>query len=278
MTGTASRQPTEVGARNATFQQWQALLRNRTKRHRAGEFLVQGVRPISQAVAEGWRIRALLHDGRPVPSAWATRLWSNARAARYVVSPELMAELGEKDDPPELLAVVEMPADDFGRIPAGERMLTVVFDRPASPGNVGTLIRSIDAFGGSGLVVTGHAADPYDPRCLRASTGSFFTVPVVRAPSQREVIGWAGRLRSGGLPVAVLGTDEQGTADVRELDLRGPALLVIGNETAGLAAAWRDACDAVAAIPMTGTASSVNAATAGSIVLYEAMRQRWAST
>lgn len=269
--------PTRVGARNATFQQWQALLVNRTKRHRAGEFLVQGVRPISRAVAAGWHVRALLSDGRAVPSAWATDLWTSVPAARYVVDPALMAELGEKADPPELLAVVELPADDFGRIPAGETMLTVVFDRPASPGNLGTLIRSIDAFGGSGLVVTGHGADPYDPRCLRASTGSIFTVPVVRAPSYREVLGWTDRLRSGGLPVTVLGTDEQGTADVRDLGLRGPALLVIGNETAGLAAAWRDACDAVVAIPMTGTASSLNAATAGSIVLYEVMRQRCGS-
>ncbi len=93
----------------------------------------------------------------------------------------------------------------------------------------------------------------------------------------REVLGWTDRLRSGGLPVTVLGTDEQGTADVRDLGLRGPALLVIGNETAGLTAAWRDACDAVVAIPMTGTASSLNAATAGSIVLYEVMRQRCGS-
>jgi tRNA G18 (ribose-2'-O)-methylase SpoU len=264
-----------ITTRNATFQQWQSLLTNRTKRHRAGEFLVHGVRPISQAVSQGWTISALLHDGRPSPSAWAKDLLASVSAARFTVAPDLMAELGEKSEgSPELLAVARMRDDDFGRISADRTLFAVVFDRSASPGNIGTLVRSVDAFGGSGLVVTGHAADPYDPRCIRASTGSLFSVPVLRAATHREVLTWLAELRSGGMPVAVLGTDEDGIADVRAVDLRGPTVIVIGNETAGLAAAWRQECDVVARIPMAGTASSLNAATAGSIVLYEAMRQR----
>jgi tRNA G18 (ribose-2'-O)-methylase SpoU len=273
---TAAR-PIQVGSRNATFQQWQALITNRTKRHRLGEFLVQGVRPVSEAVRQGWTISALLHDGRNAPSKWAAELWETApAAARFVVAPELMTELGEKTEgAPELLAVARMPPDDLSRLAPGKRTLLVtVFDRPGSPGNIGTLIRSADAFGGTGVVVTGHGADPYDPRCVRASTGSIFSVPVVRAASHREVLDWVGALRSAGSPVMVVGTDEDGAVDVRAADLTGPAMLVIGNETTGLTAAWRAECDAVVSLPMTGSASSLNAATAGSIVLYEAMRQR----
>jgi tRNA G18 (ribose-2'-O)-methylase SpoU len=266
-----------ITTRDATFQQWQSLLTNRTKRHRAGEFLIQGVRPITQAVAQGWAISALLHDGRPNPSTWAKEVLTSVGAPRFIVAPDLMAELGEKSDgTPELIAVARIRADDFGRIPVSRDLLVVVFDRSASPGNIGTLIRSVDAFGGSGLIVTGHAADPYDPRCVRASTGSFFGVPVLRAPSHKEVLTWLTGLRSGGLPVSVFGTDEGGTADVRAVDLRAPSVVVIGNETTGLTAAWREECDVVLRIPMAGTASSLNAATAGSILLYEAMRQRTA--
>lgn len=264
-----------ITARNATFQQWQSLLANRSKRHRAGEFLVHGVRPISQAVIQGWTISALLHDGRSDQSAWAKDLLASVPATRFTVAPELMAELGEKSEgAPELLAVARMRADDFARLPTDRALLAIVFDRPTSPGNIGTLVRSIDAFGGTGLVVTGHAADPYDPRCIRASTGSFFSVPVLRAASHREVLAWLAELRAGGLPVTVLGTDESGTVDPRTIDLRGPTVIVIGNETTGLTAAWRNGCDMLARIPMAGTASSLNAATAGAIVLYEAMRQR----
>jgi tRNA G18 (ribose-2'-O)-methylase SpoU len=260
-----------ITTRNARFQQWEALLHNRTKRHRQGEFLVQGVRPITLAVEHGWTIRVLISDGRPRLSSWAHDVWESTTAEQVVMAPDLVAELGEKDEPSELLAVVEMPDDDLARLdPTG---LTVVFDRPTQPGNLGTLARSADAFGATGLVVTGHAADPYDPRSVRSSTGSLFALTVVRAPSHREVLSWAG---SHAQPhgIRVVGTDETGTIDVRDADLTGPLIVVVGNETNGMTAAWREACDPLVAIPMAGSASSLNAATAGSIVLEEAFRQR----
>jgi TrmH family RNA methyltransferase len=259
--------PTRITSRNARFQLWEAIIHNRTKRHRQGEFLVQGVRPITLAIERGWTVRALISDGRPRMSSWASGIWESTSAEQVVMAPELVAELGEKDEPSELLAVVAMPPDDLSRLdPSG---LTVVFDRPTQPGNLGTLARSADAFGASALVVTGHAADPYDPRAVRSSTGSLFALTVVRAPSHREVLEWA---RPHG--IRVVGTDETGSVDLREADLTGGLIVVVGNETNGMTAAWREACDTMVAIPMAGSASSLNAATAGSIVLEEAFRQR----
>ncbi|WP_067510086.1 TrmH family RNA methyltransferase [Actinoplanes sp. TFC3] len=261
-----------ITTRNATFQQWQALLTNRNKRHQSREFLVQGVRPISLAVQHGWEVRTLLVSDGPGLSRWAREMAETTGAPRALVSAELMAELGGKDEEtPELLAVVGLPADDFTRIAVRPQQLVVVFDRPATPGNIGTLIRSADAFGAAGVIVTGHAADPYDPRAVRASTGSLFAVPVVRASSHREVLEWAGSLN---VPMQVLGTDERGPADIAEHDLTGPTLLAVGNETHGLSAAWREACDQMVRIPIVGAASSLNAAAAGTVALYEAARQR----
>lgn len=186
----------KVTTRNANFQQWQALLTNRAKRQRVGEFLVQGVRPITLAVEHGWNIRVLLHPGRPKLSAWAGDLLDRVDTTRVEMFPELLRELGGKTgEPPELLAVVELPADRLERIPIAPDMLVVVFDRPTSPGNIGTLVRSADAFGASGVIITGHAADPYDPKAVRSSTGSLFAVPVVRAASHREVVDWVASLR-----------------------------------------------------------------------------------
>jgi 23S rRNA (uridine2479-2'-O)-methyltransferase len=259
-----------ITTRNATFQQWQALLTSRTKRHRSGEFVVHGVRPVTLAFEHGWDVRALLYpDGREL-SRWARE--TLARADNVAMAPELLAELGEKSDQ-ELLAVVAIPDDDLGRIPLRGNGLVVVFDRPTTPGNVGTLIRSADAFGASGVVVTGHAADPYDPKAVRASTGSLFAIPVVRAPSHREVVAWASA--SG---AAVVGTDESGDVDVDAYDLTGPRIVVIGNETRGLSSGWRQACEHLVRIPITGAASSLNAAAAATVVLYEAARQRRAAT
>jgi TrmH family RNA methyltransferase len=263
-----------VTTRNASFQQWQALLTSRSKRHRSGEFLVQGVRPIGLAIEHGWRIRTLLYPaGRPL-SGWATQTLERAGATRVAMAPELLLELGGKfDEAPELLAVVELPADDLTRIPLKGAALVLVFDRPSTPGNIGTLIRSADAFGASGVIITGHAADPYDPKAVRASTGSLFAVPVVRAPSHREVLDWAARAAVGAT-VQVVGTDERGDVDVADLDYTSPTLVVIGNETRGMSEGWRQCCDRVARIPITGAASSLNAAAAATVVLYEAARQR----
>jgi TrmH family RNA methyltransferase len=267
-----------ITTRNASFQQWQALLGNRGKRQRAGEFLVQGVRPVSLAVQHGWQVRVLLQrDGQP-PSRWAAGILGQVPAARVALAPELMAELGGKDEqPPELLAVVGLPADRLDRIPAGPDMLVVGYDRPAAPGNIGSLVRSADAFGASGVIITGHAADPYDPKAVRASTGSLFAVPVVRAASHREVLGWLAGLRERGVQARIAGTDEHGDTDIARYDLTGPRVVLIGNEAHGLSAAWREASDRLLRIPITGGASSLNAASAATVVLYEAARQRAAA-
>jgi 23S rRNA (uridine2479-2'-O)-methyltransferase len=264
-----------VTSRNARFQQWAALLDNRAKRQRSGEFIIQGVRPITLALRNGWPIGALLYNEDAAASQWARETLDAVATTKIAVSAELMRELGEKDEgSPELLAVAELPADDLARIPMGAGLLGVVADRPASPGNLGTLIRSADAFGASGVIVTGHAADPYDPRSVRASTGSLFSLPVVRIASHRPVLDWVAAMRAGGTRVRLVGTDEGGELDVTEVDFTRPTLLLVGNETAGLSVAWRQACDQLARIPMLGTASSLNAATAASIVLYESARQR----
>jgi TrmH family RNA methyltransferase len=194
-------------------------------------------------------------------------------ATPVAMDPALLAELADKEST-ELLAVVAMPPADLSVIPATPAMLVAVFDRPATPGNIGTLIRSADAFGAAAVIITGHAADPYDPKSVRASTGSIFALPVLRTDSHREIVEWADGLRAGGLAMQLVGTDEHGTVDVADHDLTGPVTVVIGNETHGMTTAWREACDTMVRIPITGAASSLNAATAATVVLYEATRQR----
>lgn len=263
---------------NAQFQMWESLLHHRNKRQRAGEFVVQGVRPITLAIEHGWQVRAVIYDADRSLSRWALDVLERVPTGHVAMAPELLAQLSGKDEEvPELVIVVELPEDDFARIVASEErppFLGVVFDRPTTPGNVGTIARSVDAFGGRALIITGHSADPYDPKAVRASTGSLFAVPVVRAASHRVVMEWVEQQRTKGTPLSVVGTDEGGGADIAEADLSGPTLLVIGNETRGLSSGWREACDSMVRIPIGGAASSLNAASAATVALYEAARQR----
>ncbi len=264
-----------VSSRNARFQQWESLLSNRNKRQRAGEFLVQGVRPISLAAKFGWRFRALIYDADRPLSAWAQNLLRGIDTVRVAMAPGLLAELGEKaEGSPEVVAVVEMPGDDLDRIKAGDDFLGVVLDRPANPGNVGSIVRSADAFGASGVIVTGHAVDIYDPRTVRASTGSLFALPVVRSPSHRELAAWVAAQRARRRPIMIAGTDERGDREVFDVDFTQPTLLLVGNEAAGLSGGWQELCDLTVSIPMTGAASSLNAAAAATAILYEIARQR----
>ena len=259
-----------VRVANDVFQLTLSLRENRRQRARQRRFLVEGVRPINQAVRSGWPIEAFWYDGDRKLSGWAGDLLDSAVAPlRYELSGELMLALSQKDDPSELLAVAVIPDDDLGRIPVRADALVVIFDRPVSPGNLGSVIRSADAFGADGVIVTGHAADVYDPQTVRASMGSLFAVPVVRAAGVDDVAAWG---EVGGL--RLVGSSASATMPVASVDLAGPTMLVVGNETKGLSRAWRDRCDELVAIPMRGTASSLNAAAAASVLLYEADRQR----
>jgi TrmH family RNA methyltransferase len=185
------------------------------------------------------------------------------------MDPSLFDTLSDKEEPSELLAVVEMRPDSVDRLLVRSGMVVVVVDRPASPGNLGTLVRSCDAFGASGAIVTGHGVDLYDPATIRASVGSFFAVPCITLPSHREVAAWVEDVRCSYPALRVVGTDEGGTQRLREYEWPSEAVIVVGNETSGLSHAYRELCDDIVSVPMTGTASSLNAAVATSIVLYE---------
>jgi TrmH family RNA methyltransferase len=265
-----------ITTRNARFQQLGALLTSRNKRHRAGEFLVQGVRPLTLALENGWEIRALLLDGTGGRSGWAREMIARVPdAERILMAPELLAELGEKTEGvPELLALVGIPPPPPEHIPFPPDFLGVALDRPSQPGNVGSIVRSADALGAHGVLVTGHGTDLFDPRAVRASTGSVFALPTAQAASPGEVATLLERRRAEGTPVRMVATDEHGDVELADADLTGPTLILVGNERAGLSRAWREMADLTVSIPMAGAASSLNAASAASIVLYEARRQR----
>lgn len=265
----------QVSVRNARFQQWEAMLTNRSKRSKLGSFLVHGVRPISLAIDHGWDIQTLLYDADRNLSNWADSTLRRHGGEQIAVSTPLMRELGEKtDEAPELIAQVALPLLDLSAVTPGPQFLGLVFDRPTSPGNIGSLVRSADAFGADAVIVTGHAADPFDPKSVRASTGSIFSLPVVSARSASDVSEWARRTVPG---MHIVGTDEQGTNDLANHDFTAPTVVAIGNEAKGLSRGWREAVDSMVRIPMMNrAASSLNAASAGTVVLYEATRQRQA--
>jgi TrmH family RNA methyltransferase len=269
----ASVQERRILSPDADFQLALALLDNRKQRRRQRRFAVQSVAAIDAALAAAWPFDSLWTPSGKRLSTWARDVLARSGAALHVeLAPELFAQLSGKREPGELVALLALPADDLDRVPPLEAPLLVVCDRPASPGNLGSIVRSADAFGADAVLVTGHAADPYDPQAVRASIGALFSVPVLVHGSPRQLVG---ELRARWPALRIVGTTARGEMLLGDADLRtGPVALVFGNEATGLSEAWRELCDTLLAIPIHGVVSSLNLAAAAAIVLAEADRQR----
>lgn len=264
-----------IYSENALFQYIDTLRRRREKRHKHREFFVEGVRPINQALAHNWTITAFIYACDQLLSDWAQGILADSSASRHIEVPlPFLHKLSNKDEPSELLALVAMPDDRLSRIPITRDLRVVVFDRPASPGNLGAIIRSCDALSAQGMVIVGHAVDLYDPETISATTGSFFSLPVVRVPGPRDLLPWLEAIRRAIGPIQVVGTSEKATTNIFAHDFTHPTILVVGNETWGLSAGFQALCDTVVTIPMYGSATSLNVACATSILLYEIDRQR----
>lgn len=261
---------TSIRSEDAAFQLLEALRHNRRKREQRGEFLVEGVQAINRALDAQWPVRAAL-----VPEGHARSRWADGCLARVAEVTEVRADLFERltdrDEPPELLLVAEIPVPDLGRVPRPREGVVVVVDRPASPGNLGTIIRTADALGATAVLTTGHGAHLYDPQTVRASVGSLFALPVVPVASNQALVEWVADWRTRAT-VTVYATDEQGEVELRpHTRLLRPAILLLGSERTGLARALRDLADVTLAIPMAGSASSLNVAVAHGIVLHALM-------
>jgi tRNA G18 (ribose-2'-O)-methylase SpoU len=258
---------------NAELQLLEALRHNRRKREQRRELLVEGVRAIDRCLASGWPVRAIVTPLGAIRSRWAQDVLDARPDTEHLeLSPPLFARVADRDELPELLLVARLPPRDLAQIPRTTDGVVVLLDRPANPGNLGTIIRTADALGAAGVITVGHGAHLYDPRTIRASVGSLFALPVVPAPNQGALVDWLDGWRAAAPRLTVYATDE--TGEVR-LDGRGrltrPALVLLGSERRGLSRALRDLADATVAIPMAGSASSLNVAVAHGIVLHHLM-------
>lgn len=267
---------TDIYTRNNIYQHFQVLKTNRNKRYKAGEFFVEGVRSINEAVRQGWHVKSFLF-GTGRLSDWAGNLLKTVSTeANYRLTAELMEELSGKTDTSELMAVIEMREDKLKESCLSENPFIVLFDRPSNRGNLGTMIRSCDALGADLLIMTGHSVDLYDPDVVVSAMGSFFKLPVVRVSDQNALWNFVAGVKKKYPAFQIVGTTAHKQTCVYDVDLTVPVMLMIGNETLGLSQAYKDKCDILCTIPMAedSYASSFNVSCAASVMMYELTRQR----
>jgi TrmH family RNA methyltransferase len=271
-------------------------LEMRKARRETGLFVAEGASVLVTAREAGWTPRMLVFLSGSAQAGIARGLlaWAEAAGAECLeVSPAVLAKLAAKDNPQTMLGVFEqrwadepprsfprrrestqVSAVDAGADPRhraggasstrrGDDGLWVALEAVRDPGNLGTIMRTVDAVGASGVALVGTSCDPYSREAVRASMGSIFNVPLVRMNQERFlawVAGWTGD---------VVGTHLSGREDFRAVSYRAPTLLAMGSEGPGLSPALAAACSRLVKIPMAGRLDSLNLAVATALMLYE---------
>jgi TrmH family RNA methyltransferase len=269
--------PVITSAANPRIKAVRAIMSDRKDRRESALFFAEGVHALNAALRNGWLVRTLIYSPDAVRSQWARDLIGRTDPALHLpISESLQNQLSDRESPSEIMALIAQQPDDLARIPLDERLLVLLLDRPRNPGNLGSAIRSADALGAHGIIITGHAVDLYDPKTVRASMGSLFAVPVVRVNEHAVLEAWLKTARHRLGRVQFVSTSAHAGLTLPEADLRGPTVIAIGSEESGVSNYFEGLADVFVSIPMWGSASSLNASVAASICLYEASRQRLA--
>lgn len=250
-------------------------LRDRHERDKTHLFLIEGYREILRAVDAGWKIHKLLTCSTLFlgsnESALIQRMASRGTQI-LTCSEKVFQKMSYRDRPDGLLAIAPQRAltlEDLKhqRRPS-ELPFYVVAEAIEKPGNLGTILRSSDAVGASGLIVCDRCTDIFNPNVVRASVGTLFTVPTIEAKGE-ETLQW---LQEQG--IVILAATPHARYEFTEVDLVRPLAIAVGTEQVGLSDRWMQQSDLQVRIPMNGVADSLNVAMATTLLLYEVYRQR----
>jgi TrmH family RNA methyltransferase len=254
---------------NPIVKEIKGLVAQRKHRSQSGLFVAEGLKLATDALAADWGIRylAIGPEARDNPVAQKAAAAAKARGALILeVSTAVMSAMTRKDNPQMVVGVYEQKLLGPKEINPAGATVWVALDRVRDPGNLGTIIRTVDAVGGSGVMLVGDCTDPFAVEAVRATMGSLFHVPLAKLSKDEFkalVKDWPG---------TVAATHLKGSVDYRTPDYEAPALLVMGNEQKGLEDDMAEACSTLIRIPQVGEADSLNLAVATGISLYEIRR------
>lgn len=250
-------------------------LRQRKYRQREGRFLIEGIRIVAEAQENGAPIETLLYAPELLVSERAEALVAAADpASRLALSEKVFRSLSSREEPQGIAAVVRIENRPLNSLPQHKDMLVVVACQLRDPGNLGSILRTCDAAGATGLVIFEPSVDLYDPQAIRATMGSLFSVPVVRLRDTQVLDLWCDEMRRTGVPLLLVASSAHGQQHHYDVDYCRPVVLFVGSERSGLPESLRAGADVNVRLPMVGRATSLNVSAATAALVYEIVRQR----
>lgn len=251
-----------TSSQNPKLKLVRALLGRAKERREAGAFVAEGVRLVEEAVNSNWGFRFAIYD-----ETLSERGTLNVKRLTLLgveceeVSPSLMKSLSDTETSQGILAVLQLTNLPIPNSPT----FLLVPDQIRDPGNLGTLIRSADAAGVDAVLVPPETTDPFAPKVVRAGMGVHFHIPII-SMEWKEIVG-----KLAGLQVLLADMDGE---SCWETNLHLPLALIVGGEAEGASEQARKLASRRISIPMAGKTESLNAAVAGSVLMFEVMRQR----
>jgi RNA methyltransferase, TrmH family len=241
-------------------------LHQRKARQEARLFLVEGIRHVGEAVEAGAAVEAIYYAPELLKSEFASQLvalQAKNGVACYATSPEVFESLAEKENPQGILAVVCQPEHSLAELNPAIFTWGVALVSPQDPGNLGAILRTVDAAGANGLILLESSVDIYNPAAVRASMGTLFWYPIVQA-TFTDFQDWVS-IHS----YHVYGSSAHAKNDyLQARPYLTPRILLLGSEREGLTTAQQSICESVVRLPMHGRATSLNLAVAAGILLY----------
>jgi len=245
-------------------------LHQRKARTERGLFLAEGIHHVGAAIEANWDVDNIIYAPELLTSEYARDLIS-ASAKKGITcqpaSPDIFRSLAGKENPQGILASLHQRNLTLEQLSDLKRGVAIV--APQDPGNLGTILRTLDAVGADGLILLDGGVDPYHPKVVRASMGAIFWKPVARA-SFDDFFVWTKEHA-----YRLIGTSARGTSELNSLNLGSEAwILLLGSEQKGLSPEQISACDALVSLPMRGRGSSLNLAVAAGVFLYGLMEEK----
>jgi len=249
-----------ISLSNPLIKQTRAL-RQKKIRAQTGLFLVEGIHHVGEVIAADWEIQTVFYAPDLLTSSFAREMIAHLQVPTQSVSVPVMESLADKEHPQGILAVVRQKRLTLADVKPFTRAAALV--SPQDPGNVGTILRTLDAAGVDMLFMLEGGVELYHPTVVRASMGTLFWKPVVQS-SFNDFLEWA---RKGNYQL--IGTSAKADVSYRTLVPQPPWIAILGNEQKGLSPEQTSACDVTVSLPMRGRSSSLNLAVAAGVLLYQ---------